>query len=97
MISSNEKKNEMAREQRGKYIYVYIYNGTTTKKKKKRNKQETDYNKILVGAHIRDRKRHTREEMIINSRLNGSNLIFCFVYLISKYTIQPLLCMTHRD
>jgi hypothetical protein len=95
MISSNEKKNEMAREQRGKYIYVYIYNGTTTKKK--RNKQETDYNKILVGAHIRDRKRNTREEIIINSRLNGSNLIFCFVYLISKYTIQPLLCMTHRD
>jgi hypothetical protein len=48
----------MAREQRGKYIYVYIYNGTTTKKKKKRNKQETDYNKILVGARTRDRKKN---------------------------------------
>jgi len=35
--SSKEKKNEMAREQRGKYIYIYIYDGTTTKKK--HNKQ----------------------------------------------------------
>jgi len=53
-FSSKEKKNEMAREQRGKYIY--IYNGTITTKKKKRNKQETDYNKILVGARTWNRK-----------------------------------------
>lgn len=80
-----EKYNEMAREQRGKYIYVCMYilftwnNNNKIKKKrkqtkKKRNKQETDYNKILVGARKRDRKQ-TKDEMIINSRLNGSSWI----------------------
>jgi hypothetical protein len=79
--SKEKKKNEMAREQRGKYISIYIiYNGKT--RKKNRNKQETDYNNILVGARTRDRKtKKTKEEMIINSRLNGSNLIwFCFFF-----------------
>jgi hypothetical protein len=93
--SSKEKKTKW-HANREANIYI-LFTMEQQQEEKKRNKQETDYNKILVGAHIRDRKRHTREEMIINSRLNGSNLIFCFVYLISKYTIQPLLCMTHRD
>jgi predicted membrane-bound mannosyltransferase len=79
-------------------IYIYIYIGTiTTTTKKRNNKQETDYNKILVGARTRDRKK-TKEEMIINSRLNGSNLVFVFfLNLISKYTIQSLLFNTNHD
>jgi hypothetical protein len=56
MIYEQRKKNEMAREQRGKYIYIYIYNGTITRRKKRNNKQETDYNKILVGARTLNRK-----------------------------------------
>ena len=54
------KKNEMAREQRGSCIYILF---TMEQQEKKRDKQETDYNKILVGAHTRDRIQ-TKEEMI---------------------------------
>jgi len=69
--SSKEKKTRNGtRTERQIYIYIQWNNN-----KKKRNKQETDYNKILVGARTRDRKK-TIEEMIINSRLNGSNLVF---------------------
>jgi len=60
--SSKKKKRNGTRTERQIYIYI-IYNGTT--RKKKRNKQETDYNKILVGARTRDRKKKTKEEMII--------------------------------
>jgi hypothetical protein len=48
----------MAREQRGKYIYILFTIEQQQQKKKKRNKQETDYNKILVGARTRDRKKN---------------------------------------
>jgi hypothetical protein len=61
MNSSKEKKNEMAREQRGSCIYIYIY--YLQWNNKKLDKQETDYNKILVGARTRDRIQ-TKEEMI---------------------------------
>lgn len=46
------KKEEMAREQRerGKYIYIFTMEQQQQQKEKKHNKQETDYNKILVGA-----------------------------------------------
>lgn len=43
-------QKKMAREQRGN-IYIYIFTMEQQKKKKKRDKQETDYNKILVGVH----------------------------------------------
>jgi len=46
----------MAREQRGKYIYILFT--MEQQEEKKRNKQETDYNKILVGARTRDRKKN---------------------------------------
>jgi hypothetical protein len=75
-FEQRKKKRNGTRTERQIYICIYLQ-WNNNEKEKKRNKQETDYNKILVGAHIRDRKRHTREEMIINSRLNGSNLIFC--------------------
>jgi hypothetical protein len=84
------KKNEMAREQRGScvcvYIYIYIYylQWNNKKRKKKRKKQKTDYNKILVGARTRDRIQ-TKEEMIRNSRLNGSNSIFVFKSYLQVY------------
>jgi hypothetical protein len=59
--------------------------------RKKRDKQETDYNKILVGAKkTRDRRLYSRNEMIINWRLNGSNSII----LISSSSKQfNLICM----
>ena len=48
MIRAMQKK--MAREQRGN-IYIYIFTmEQQMKKKRKRDKQETDYNKILVGV-----------------------------------------------
>jgi hypothetical protein len=59
MIRANRKKNEMAREQRGKYIYILF---TMEQQQKKCNKQETDYNKILVGAHTRDRKKKLKKK-----------------------------------
>jgi len=103
-IWAKKKKNEheMAREQRGSYVcvcvYIYIiYNGTT--REKNRKKQETDYNKILVGARTRDRIQ--TKEMMRNSRLNGSNLLllllFFFLNLISKYLIPARLCYTLHD
>lgn len=57
MIQAKKKERNGTRTERQIYIYI-IYNGTTTTKKKKRNKQETDYNKILVGARTRDRKKN---------------------------------------
>lgn len=81
-------------------IYIYMLFTMEQQEGKRNNKQETDYNKILVGARTRDRKQ-IKEEMIINSRLNGSSLIwsvfFLFFNLISTYTIQPVLCNTHHD
>ena len=46
----------------------------TKEENKKHDKQKTYYNKILVGARTRDRNKNTRDEKMINSRLNGSNL-----------------------
>jgi hypothetical protein len=48
--SSKEKKNEMAREQRGTYIYILFT------MEQQEEKQKTDHNKILVGTCRRDRK-----------------------------------------
>jgi hypothetical protein len=88
MIQAKKKERNGTRTERQIYIYI-IYNGTTTTKKKKRNKQETDYNKILVGARTRDRKQ-TKEEMIINSRLNGSNLVFVFFFKSHLQVYNPI-------
>jgi hypothetical protein len=57
--------NDSSKEKRTKWhanreanIYIYYLQWNNNNKKKKRNKQETDYNKILVGARTRDRKKN---------------------------------------
>jgi hypothetical protein len=49
-IRATKQKKTKWHANREADIYIYIYNGTNNNNKKKRDKQETDYNKILVGA-----------------------------------------------
>lgn len=72
--SSKKKKIQRNGTRTERQIYIYMLFTMEQQEGKRNNKQEIDYNKILVGARTRDRKQ-IREEMIINSRLNGSSLI----------------------
>lgn len=49
-ISSIEKNTKWHANREAKCVYIYIFTWNNNNKKKKCNKQETDYNKILVGA-----------------------------------------------
>jgi hypothetical protein len=59
MIRAKRTKKTKWHTNREANIYIY-YLQWNNNKKKKCNKQETDYNKILVGARTRDRKKDLR-------------------------------------
>lgn len=56
----------------------------TMEREEKRQKQETDYNKILVGARTRDRIQTNEEEEEIRDLTARIEFFFCFSHLISK-------------